>query len=413
MNILHESAINECTSCQMCGAVCRANAITIHLNNDGFYRPSIDNDKCTDCGQCINVCHKFDNSIQKTSNDKLDQCLLFAASAKNDEIVANTTSGGIADLLARQLISDGYKVIGVVYDYSINRAKHQIATTIEDAVPFRGSKYIQAYSLDAFRELVNECRRQPFAVFGLPCQIYAISRFLEKKGLRKQCTLIDLYCHGCPSMDAWDKTVSYIQNKLGTNQFDKVCFRSKLKGWGKFVVEVRQGKQLYYSTPLHNGFYDLFFSDQVLNNSCANCELRSTLHYTDIRLGDFWGRKYKKDLKGVSGITIVSDSAKELFTKISPYINYKKESLGVFLPYQSWGKSYAINHALRNELLRLLHNNDKTLDDAIKPLIVKRTIKKKVKLICKQLFFFIPSSFYTAPRHLYTHMYSKLFKLKR
>ena len=87
MNILHESAINECTSCQMCGAVCRANAITIHLNNDGFYRPSIDNDKCTDCGQCINVCHKFDNSIQKTSNDKLDQCLLFAASAKNDEIV--------------------------------------------------------------------------------------------------------------------------------------------------------------------------------------------------------------------------------------------------------------------------------------------------------------------------------------
>lgn len=39
MNITDDSALRACTSCQMCAAVCNHNAIEIHLNRDGFYRP--------------------------------------------------------------------------------------------------------------------------------------------------------------------------------------------------------------------------------------------------------------------------------------------------------------------------------------------------------------------------------------
>ncbi|MBQ5982967.1 MAG: Coenzyme F420 hydrogenase/dehydrogenase, beta subunit C-terminal domain [Prevotella sp.] len=409
MNVLHNSAIKECTSCQMCGAVCHSNAISIHLDNDGFYRPYIEDDKCTDCGQCVNVCYKFDKIIPKTSDTELDQSItLYAATAKDNEIVSNTTSGGIADLFAKQLIEDGYKVIGVAYDYTTNRAKHQIATTIEETIPFRGSKYIQSYSMDAFRELVKECSKQPFAIFGLPCQIYATSKYLNKKGVRKQCILLDLYCHGCPTMHLWDKNIAHFQKKMGTDKFDNVCFRSKIKGWGNFVVEVKQGKRSYHSMPLHNEFFDLFFSDQVLNVSCSNCELRSTLSYTDIRLGDFWGKQYKKNFRGVSGVTLVSDNAKVLFSKIIPYIDYKKESFSSFLPYQSWGKTYTINPSLRNKLMKFLNDKDKNIDETIEPILERRTFKRKAIVLFKQILFNFPPRLYFATRRLLSIVFLKV-----
>lgn len=49
MNINDKSALRKCTSCQMCAAVCAKNAIEIRLNEDGFYRPYLDEDKCVDC----------------------------------------------------------------------------------------------------------------------------------------------------------------------------------------------------------------------------------------------------------------------------------------------------------------------------------------------------------------------------
>lgn len=394
MNITNEPTINECTSCQMCAAICHANAITIQLDNDGFYRPYINNDKCTNCGQCTHVCYKYDSEIEKTSNKALNQFTLYAASAKSEEIVANTTSGGIADLLAKQLIIDGYKVIGVIYDYDSNKAKHQIASTIEETFAFRGSKYIQSYSVDAFREFVLQYRNQKFAIFGLPCQIYAISRFLKKKNIRQQCILIDLYCHGCPSMHVWNKTIEKINKIIGSSPFNEVDFRSKKRGWGEFVIKAKKGDKCYYSSPLKNEFFDLFFSNQVLNPSCTNCQLRSTLSYTDIRLGDFWGTKFKSNFRGVSGVTIVSEKTRELFAKIAPFLNYHEESFDSFLPFQSWGHSYKINKEMRNNLMDLLKNEKATIKDIIKPIHQKRTKKKFFTNIIKSLLFLLPPKIY-------------------
>ena len=108
--------IRACTSCQMCAAVCPVNAISIHLDSDGFYRPTVDNVKCVGCGFCRKVCYKYDREIKLTDEDFLAKTTLLAASAKDDAVVSDTTSGGIADLLAHKLIEEGYQCIGVVYD---------------------------------------------------------------------------------------------------------------------------------------------------------------------------------------------------------------------------------------------------------------------------------------------------------
>lgn len=395
MNINHPNPINPCTSCQVCGAICPAQAISIELDEDGFYRPFINQDKCIDCGLCVKTCYKFDDNIHISSNEDLLKTPLYAAAATNDDVVKQTTSGGIADLLAKKLINEGYKVVGVVYDYTEDRAVHQIASSIEETTSFRGSKYIQPYSMKAFREAIKDCRNQNYAIFGLPCQIYAISKFLEKKQLRKQCLLIDLYCHGCPSMFVWKKTSEMIRQKLKCEKFDNVIFRSKHRGWGDFVLEVKSGKKQYISKPLDNYFYDLFFSNQILNDSCATCKLRGTLSYSDIRLGDFWGKKYRKTTRGISGITISTDEGLKIFEKILSNISFVKESYKDFLPSQSWNHIYPVNKDFREELISFLKDGNKDIAFISKHINQRKPLRTKGKMVIKHFLSFLPLKFTT------------------
>ena len=114
MNVLDKSTLRECTRCQLCGAVCPKNAIRIELNADGYYRPIVDDELCIDCGICTKVCYKFDEQLKMSQDADMEEYPLYAAWAKDDDLVKQTTSGGIGDLLAQELIAEGYKVVGVV-----------------------------------------------------------------------------------------------------------------------------------------------------------------------------------------------------------------------------------------------------------------------------------------------------------
>ena len=128
MNINDKSALRECTSCQMCAAVCAKNAIEIRLNKDGFYRPYLDEDKCVDCGLCTKVCYKFDNDVKVTSVEDINKIDVHSAQYKSDAILEKVTSGGVADALAKELISRGYVCIGVTYNDELHRAEHKVAS---------------------------------------------------------------------------------------------------------------------------------------------------------------------------------------------------------------------------------------------------------------------------------------------
>lgn len=308
MNILDTSAINNCTSCGVCASVCAKKAITIQLDDYGFYRPMIDKSLCNDCGLCTTVCYKYDTEVKKISEEQLEERKLYAAWAKNDAVIRETTSGGIGDLLAHALYHNGYKVVGVVYDIDKDRAEHRVANAEDDLIRFRGSKYIQSYTFDAFKEIVATCRNEKYAVFGTPCQIYALNKMATKKRVKDNFVFIDIYCHGCPSMCAWNKYKQEITKKIGTNKFNNVVFRSKKKGWGTgYTMEINTADgKTYLSKKAKDSFYELFFSDYILNESCYDCKMRSTLEYTDIRLGDFWGKKFVRNHRGVSGVSVAT-----------------------------------------------------------------------------------------------------------
>lgn len=317
MHINSRSAFRPCTSCQMCAAVCPYRAIRIEMDAEGFYRPVVDEALCRQCSLCTKVCYKFDPDICKTSANELADKPLYAAWANDDEIVRNTSSGGIADLLARELMATGYKVAGCIYNDGEARAEHKIASTKEELDAFRGSKYIQSYTFDALKDIVSGICSEKYAVFGTPCQIYALRKWASMKNVQDRFLLVDFYCHGCPSLHVWRKYQDYIKCRTGFKHFDKVVFRSKTKGWGSFyVVVVVDGVPVFKSNPREDGFYELFFSDMALNEGCHACKLCGTLEYTDIRLGDFWGKKFLGNRRGVSAVSLVTESGKSAFNRI-------------------------------------------------------------------------------------------------
>lgn len=386
MNIKDTFVVHQCTSCQLCGAVCPQGAISIGLDRDGFYRPIVDDHLCVECGLCVKVCYRYDEQIILSSIEDLKEKTLYSAWAKDNELLKVTTSGGVGDLLARQLIDEGYKVVGVVYNEEKTRAEHRIALNKEDTIPFRGSKYIQSFTLDAMKKVVADCKNDKFAVFGTPCQIYALARLAEFRNVRENFVFIDLFCHGCPSLYVWTKYQKSIKEKNGIIRFDHVDFRSKIRGWGAFnVVFKKQGKIFFTNKACDDGFYELFFCDQVLNDGCNDCMLRGTLAYTDIRLGDFWGKKFLSNKTGVSAVCISSNKGEKLFERIKEHIEYQVCNFDECLPYQSWSLAYKTSPYLRRLLLDSLTNDQNDISDTVRILHRHQTLKGKLKRYIKNV----------------------------
>lgn len=392
MNVTDKSAVRACTSCQMCAAVCPKNAITIRLNEDGFYRPYLNADKCIDCGLCVKVCYKFDPDVKVTSVEEKDKITVKSAQYKQNELLEKVTSGGVADALAKELIKQGYTCIGVTYSDDSHRAEHIVARTEEETDAFRGSKYIQSYSFEAFKSFVKNIRTEKFAIFGLPCHIYAVHKFLSLRNLRNNCILIDLFCHGCPSMLVWDKYEQAIKRKVDNKKFDEVQFRSKVKGWGTFyvVVVVVEGVKAFISSPKHDEFYSLFFSNHVLNDACSNCKLRSTMEYTDIRLGDFWGKRFLNDRKGVSAVAITSERGMWAFDAIKGLFTTEESCMLEVLVKQSYGKVYSPDMELRKMMLDGLRDSNKTLKDVVNLYYSRQGLTMKAKRLLKTVNWYLP-----------------------
>lgn len=391
MNIICSSGIHECTSCQVCAAVCSRDAISIRLNDDGFYRPYVDEGRCSDCGLCTKVCYKFDRDISMTDAEGLGKVKVYSAQHKSDELLEKVTSGGVADALAKELIKQGYTCIGVTYNDTEHRAEHAVATTKEKTDAFRGSKYIQSYSFDAFKDMVKNIRDEKYAVFGLPCHIYAMHKYMTMRKQREKCVLIDLFCHGCPSMLVWSKYEQSIKRGVNGKKFDEVQFRSKVRGWGTFyVVVVVEGVKAFISNPKQDEFYSLFFSDHVLNDACSDCKLRSTMEYTDIRLGDFWGKRFLNDRKGVSAVAVTSERGEALFRIIENQFEITESSMSEVVVKQSYGRTYNPDQNLRKQMLDALRDDNKSLADVVNLFYSKQGIAMKAKRLLKQINWYLP-----------------------
>lgn len=397
-NILKkEGKVAECTGCQLCSAVCPFDAIEIRLDKEGFYKPYI-NEKCVQCTKCIDVCYKFDNKIERSRYEDLKT---YSAKTKDKILLKESTSGGIATHIAEYAIENDFYVVGVIYNYEKDIAEYKIIKTKDELVEFKGSKYIQAYAEKEFKKIIQEKSDKNYLIFGLPCHIYALNKYVKKINKREKFVFIDLYCHGCPSMNLWKKYIGEIKNRLKIQKFSKVEFRSKKKGWHEFCIYLEGENKSYLSkSGIRDYFYKMFFSDYVLNLACYDCKLRSTMEYTDVRLGDFWGQKFDLDTEGVSLVTSRTESGNKIIESISHKILLKEENILEGITNQSYGKKYKKNLETRKKLLQNLMT-DMALKKIIKLFTRKLDSKTKMVYLIKGSFDFVPKKVKYFIRKLY------------
>lgn len=316
-NISDGRGVSTCTGCGACVTVCPKDSIDYGENKFGFLEASVDYKKCIDCGKCKKVCLKY---IDRGSIGKpLQEGKLYAAVSANEDVVRESTSGGIAYEIARYGIVSGYIVVGVVFDYKKCRVKTVTATSLSDIEKFKGSKYLQSYTIPCFKEIIERAKsheESKYIVFGTPCQITGLRKAFTEQGLKNELITIDLFCHGVPSYITWNKYLDWLKEKHGINNIIDIKFRSKVNDWHEYIMEIESERLKYRSPSECDLFYKAFFDNILLNTACSKCVVRKHVSAADMRLGDFWGKKYLDNRSGVSAVLILSNAGQSLFSRM-------------------------------------------------------------------------------------------------
>ena len=310
---------------------CGRKIIEISLNEDGFYEPHMtDESKCTNCGICTEVCAYLHDGLSL----KETEVHPYAAWSKDHMVRRKCSSGGAGFEIGKYLLGQGYKVCGVRYNADKNRAEHYIATTAEELIQSAGSKYIQSYTVDAFKA-IN--RKEKYLVTGTPCQIDSFRRYIQRFRCEDNFVLLDFFCHGVPSMFLWKKYAEWAEKQVGKITY--ASWRNKWAGWHDSWAMGIDGeehgekinwhdsynmliaeKKSYIESRWTKGdmFYSLFLGHCCLGKQCfEHCKYKYDNSSADIRIGDLWGETYKDDEDGVSCAIAFTEKGEQVLRKVN------------------------------------------------------------------------------------------------
>ena len=326
-NIVNAISGATCYGCGVCSSSCPKKIISIQQNRDGFYVPFIaDEACCIECAICLDVC-SFNHNKLALENRTIQS---WAAWSNDEDIRRKCSSGGIGFEIGKQLIEQGYKVVGCRYNVETERAEHYVASTKDELVQSIGSKYIQSYTEEAFRQID---KKQKHLVVGTPCQIDSFRRMIKRFHCEDNFVLMDFFCHCVPSMHAWRAYTKMQEKKVGKltyaswrNKFEYGWHDSWIMGidgentskpidWHANYEKLIEEKDSFIKSRWSEGdiFYRLFLEDVCLGPQCQDqCKFKYDQSSADIRVGDLWGKTYENDESGVSALVAFTEKGREI-----------------------------------------------------------------------------------------------------
>ncbi len=297
-----------CFGCAACQAVCPQNAITMAFDTEGFPYPKIQEDRCVDCGQCLNICP----GKQPVKGIK---GRVYALRCNEQKLLQASSSGGAFSLLAEATLQDGGLICGAVYDEDFNVC-HILS---ENIGAMRKSKYIQSDVAGIYEPISTALKEGRKVLFtGTPCQCDGLRQYFGEDN--KNLMLAALICRGVQSPGLWKDYTAYLS---GSGKLEAYCCRDKrVKNDGHTVAYQVDGEETAVSMG-NDPFSRLYMKCLTLRPSCYQCPYtRQDLPF-DLTIGDFWGvEKVFPQLADGMGTSLViarTELGQSLLEKVRPH----------------------------------------------------------------------------------------------
>ena len=308
---------DECCGCTACYASCPTKAITMQPDKvEGFLYPSVDEEKCIDCGKCLRVCK--DVRLYK------EEQKIYACWSKDDSLRARSSSGGIFSLLAEKVLADGGVVCAVGYSDDCKECLHKIIKTPEELDDLRRAKFVQSKKYGVYHQVKELLEAGTLVLFcGTPCEVGGLRQFLGKE--HENLITCDIIC-GCVSSPMVYRTyIEFLNDKQKANAIS-INFKDKRKGWrGKAIAVKFDDGTEYYNSILDDDYCVSFHSRYNIRPSCFNCKYRNLKRGADFTLGDFWAiEKYNEeydDNKGTSFVLVNTSKGESLLNSLDLVIH--------------------------------------------------------------------------------------------
>jgi len=322
----------DCCGCNACGDVCNKKAISFKTDNEGFWYPEVDKDKCNNCGLCEKVCPMLNTNELKTND--FEKPLVFGAFAKDIVVRFDSTSGGLFSVLAQAVYKQKGYVGGAVYTENFD-VKNYISNDKQDLKRLRSSKYLQSNAEGIYKEIKMLLQNgEKVLVCGSPCQMAALKKFLNKD--YENLYIIDFLCRATNSPKVFHKYLDSLEAKYGS-KIVAIKDKNKDKGWHSLARKITfENGEVYYGEGHVDDYRRGYHLNVYERPSCYQCRFKGLPRISDITLGDFWGLKaidpaMDKDL-GTSLVFVNSEKGKRLFESVKDKLEFKTYTLDQALP---------------------------------------------------------------------------------
>lgn len=359
----------KCYGCGACCVVCPKNAILLEENAmTGHLRPVIDHEKCVDCGLCSKHCPA--NSEYKYK----DNTVTYAAYRTDPEKQNGSSSGGVAAALYELALDKDWAIVGTIMDTDF-KVRMELSWDKQEIERFKGSKYVQAYPVDALNQVKFVLKEGKNVLFiGTPCECEA-ARNIAMGNAEKLLT-VDLICHGVPSYKILRDYIKWVEEKK-RSEIQKISFRSP---WGVEMILNDGKKNVWHRRMRWDPYLEAFNSGIINNDACFECPFAHEKRCSDLTIGDFWGigseAPFHKPDRKVSVIGVNSERGSR----------FLQECTSLVLEERNWSEAVSGNSQLQGPLKKSNQYNlfweaycKSGMDAALKATVYKKVCKRYYK----------------------------------